>query len=236
MLVAIAIVIIALLLSASHSVTARTFALGAESNGQVAVLRPGAHVCEGPVSGAEGWNAVGIWGGGIGGPATMTITARDERSRETLASGTLRALGFENGWTARLDRTIQARRPVRICLHQDTGTFTLSGAPAVRPHVVMSGKPRGQEFSLVLLNKSQRSLLGWLPTVFQRASLWRPSWVGPWTFWALLVGVLGTFGLAVMAVVRAAEDDELPPPSTPSDPPPGDVPSEPRQDHPQPVS
>lgn len=243
-LVAVAIAIIALLISASRSVTARTFALGAPNNSQVAVLHPGARVCEGPVSGAEGSNGVGIWGGGVGGPATMAITALDPRTGKTLAAGRLRAIALENRWTARLDRAVAAHRPVRICLRENTGVFTLSGSPAVRSDVAMSGRPGGQEYSLVLLSQSQHSLLAWLPTAFSRASLWRPSWVGSWTFWMLAGGLLATFGLAVLAVANAAgEDDaEYPPgrngptPDAPSsNEPSADDRSETAEDRPQPV-
>jgi hypothetical protein len=110
----------------------------------------------------------------------------------------------------------------------------------------MSGQPRGQEYSLVLLSQSQRSLLAWLPTAFSRASLWRPSWVGAWTFWVLAGGLLATFALAVLAVLKAAEDDDAvehqpasdgPTRDNPSSTePPADDPSEAAQDRPQPVT
>ncbi len=244
--IAVAVIaIVALLVSASRSVTARTFALGVQSSGQVAVLHPGARTCEGPVSGSDGSNSIGIWGGAIGGPATMTITALDQSSGKTLASGTLRAIAAEGRWAARLDDVIAANRPVRICLREDTGTFTLSGAAAVRPNVVMSGRPAGLEYSLVMLSESRHSLLAWLPTAFSRASLWRPSWVGSWTFWVLAAGLLATFGLGLLAVASAAEDDDADPPEPggPAPDAPGpDVPSldddrsEAGQDRPQPVA
>jgi hypothetical protein len=245
--IAVAVIaIVALLVSASRSVTARTFALGVESGGQVAVLHPGARTCEGPVFGSDGSNSIGIWGGAIGGPATMTITAEDPRAGTTLASGTLRAIAADGEWTARLKPVIAAHRPVRICLRQRTGTFTLSGAAAVRSDVVMSGGPAGREFSLVLLSQSQRSLLSWLPTAFSRASLWRPSWVGSWTFWMLAAALLATFGVGVLAVLNAAaDDDDGARPPDPDDPAPdAPAPDEPSadadrseagQDGPQPV-
>jgi hypothetical protein len=202
--------VIVLAAAGSRSIAVRTFALGAPNSGQVTILHPGSQVCEGPVAGAETSNGTGIWGGAIGAPATMTITARDAHSGETLASGPLRAIAEENEWTARLDHEIAPNRAVRICLHEDAGTFTLSGSPAIRSDVVMSGKPAGQEFSLVLLNDHRHSLLSWLPTAFSRASLWRPSWVGSWTFWLLLAGVAAAFGLGVVAVAGAAGADDGP--------------------------
>ena len=72
--------------------------------------------------------------------------------------------------------------------------------------------PPGEKFSLALLSDGDRSLLGSLPTAFSRASLWRPSWVGAWTFWVLAIALLATFGLAVVAVISAAGDDDAPVP------------------------
>ncbi len=95
--------------------------------------------------------------------------------------------------------------------------------------------PAGQRFSLVLLSDGSRSLLGSLSLAFSRASLWRLSWVGPWTFWVLAIALLMAFGLVVAAVVRAADDDG-PPPPPPSDGQVDDLPSDPRENRPQPVS
>jgi hypothetical protein len=246
-----AIVTVAVLaLSGSRPFTARTFALGTENNFQVAVLHPGDQVCEGPVAGSDTSNGVGIWGGGIAGPAAMTVSARDPDSGRTLAVGPLRAQAVEARWTGRLDHTFAPRRPVQICLHEDAGTFTLSGAPPVRSNVVMSGKSGpAAEFSMVLLSVGRRSLLRWLPTAFKRASLWRPSWVGEWTFWVLLIALLAAFALSVRAVASAAEDDGpldgtagdgSPPQEGPDDPDPmtprSDDPLEPSEDRPQPVT
>lgn len=198
-----------LVLSGTGQITARTFALGAENNFQVALIHPGTQVCEGPVTASQTSNGVGVWGGGIKGPATLTVTAREPSSGRTLASGPLRAQPAENRWTARLDHAIAADQPVQICLHGESGTFTLSGSSPVRSDVVMTGSQGHAEFSLVLLSIGRHSLLGRLPTVFARASLWRPSWVGAWTFWVLAIALLATFALAVRAVASAAADDDL---------------------------
>ena len=51
---------------------------------------------------------------------------------------------------------------------------------------------------------SRRSLASQIPTVFERATLFRPPWVGRWTYW-LLLGVLlpMTFALALFLLIRA---------------------------------
>ena len=115
------------------------------------------------------------------------------------------------------------------------------GSAVSEPGVTVTGIPAGQRFSLVLLSDGDRSLLGSLSLAFSRASLWRPSWVGAWTFWVLVIALLVTFGLAVVAVVRAADDDAAPPTAHfdrpgPVAPRPADGRSEAGEDRPQPVS
>jgi hypothetical protein len=51
---------------------------------------------------------------------------------------------------------------------------------------------------------SKRSLVSQLPVVFERASVFRPPWVGGWTYWLLLGLVLPlTFALALFLLARA---------------------------------
>lgn len=50
----------------------------------------------------------------------------------------------------------------------------------------------------------RRSLASQLPTVFRRASLFRPGWVGPWTYYVLIGFVLPlACGLALFLLIRA---------------------------------
>jgi hypothetical protein len=131
------------------------------------------------------------------GTARLTVVAQDAATRRPLASGPVTAGVAAGEYRAHLNRTIPAGRPLRICLNQVLNTFSVLGFQA-RP---------APEFSLALLS-NRGSLLGALPTAFSRASLWRPSWVGSWTFWVLAIALLATFGMGVAAVASAASSDE----------------------------
>jgi hypothetical protein len=138
---------------------------------------------------------------------------QDAATRRSLATGTIEAVPVETEWTARLARDVSGGRPLRICLTGDVSAFSLAGSAASDPTVLVTGVPTGQRFSLVLLSDGNRSLLGSLSTAFSRASLWRLSWVGSWTFWVLTLALLGTFALGAAAVTSAATtDDEGRPP------------------------
>lgn len=52
-----------------------------------------------------------------------------------------------------------------------------------------------------------RSVASQVPVIFERAALFRPAWVGPWTFWALAL-VVGMGVPALLARALAAARDE----------------------------
>lgn len=232
--------LLALLVAATRPRLVRTASAGAPNQFTIGVLRPGQRVCEGPIVSDQTARDVAIWGGGAGERAQLTVTVQAGNGGPS-ASGILRATPAGARRNVALDRTVPGGRPLRICLADEVGAFSLSGSPASAPGVVATGIPSGQRFSLVLLTARDQSLLGSLSTAFSRASLWRPSWVGSWTFWVLMLALLASFGLGVVAVVSAAQDDAgAAPPSDPHDPEPPEpgAPSDRSkagQDRPQPV-
>ena len=200
------IIVVGLLISGARDMMVREFSIRARDEEPVAVLGPSHSVCEGPVTSEAQIDAVSIWGGPVSGVAHLTVQAQDAVTHQELASGDIdaRATGEH---LARLNTPVPGGSPLRICLIGDLNAFSVLGWFAADRHAVMSGKNGGLQFSLSLLNNN-RSLLGSLPLAFSRASLWRPSWVGPWTFWVLAIALLATFGLAAAAVASATSADD----------------------------
>lgn len=199
--------VIGLVVAGSQALMVREFALRVPNQFTVAQLRRSQSVCEGPVVSPGETSAVGIWGGSALGLAVVGVELRDPATGRRLAFGQTNTAG-SNGYVVPLSRPVPAGRPVRICVTAILNTFELVGGAAVVPNVRMVGGMHGMQFSLVL--DDNRTLLGSLSTAFSRASLWRPSWVGAWTFWLLAIALLCTFGIAVAAVVSAdsRDDDE----------------------------
>ena len=230
------IALAALLIAGTRPLAVRTASADAPNQLTIATLRPGHRVCEGPITSQGPARSVGIWGSAVGATARLTAAVTDASTQQTVASGSGEAVAQEGQWTVRLASSVPGGQPLQICLTEDAGAFSLAGSAVSAPGVAVTGIPAGQRFSLVLLSDRDHSLLGSLSLAFSRATLWRPSWVGAWTFWVLALVLVTTFGLAVVAVVRAAGDDGPQPPPTPPDPPSGDLPSQSREDRPQPVS
>jgi hypothetical protein len=194
--------------------TVREFALDAPNQGQVALLKPGHQVCEGPITTPAPIQGVGIWGGAVVGSSQITATIEDASTHRPLATGTITAAG-PSELRKLLSATVPPGRAVRVCLRGRSGQFSLLGSAAVDPAVVLHGGVAGSEFSLVLLRRSGQSLLGSLPLAFGRAALWRPSWVGSWTFWVFAGLLLSTILLGSIAIASAARADERPRPQAP---------------------
>lgn len=195
-----------LVIAGTRPTAVRTFALGSPDAAVVTTLHPGASTCEGPVSSHGPARGVGIWGASSSPAARVAVVVQDVATGATVGAGAFRAGPVMQAYQVPLDRTVAGGRPIRVCLVARAGSFSVLGSAAVHPRVVMTRAP-GQEFSLVLLSP-ERSLLGSLPLAFSRASLWRPDWVGSWTFWALAGGLLAAFGLGVVAVAGAAAEED----------------------------
>lgn len=198
--------VVALLIAGLQGVEMRTFVLYSPNQTAVAVLHPSDTVCEGPVTSHDQSRGIAVWGAAGSPTATLMLAAQDGATHRSLASGSVTAFAQEDRWSADLGRGLPAGRPLRICVTDTSGVFSLFGSGTVNPAVVMTGAGSGEQFSLALLS-GERSLFSALPTAFSRASLWRPSWVGSWTFWLLLIGVAATFALGITAVTRAADED-----------------------------
>ena len=217
--------LIALLIAATRPMSVRQFILDAPDQQAVAVLKPHETTCEGPIASTGASDQVAIWGASVLAINRMRIDVRDGSHGPVLTSGTVQTTTTAGEYVATLGSAIPAHRPVTICLTPTLNSFSLDGSPAAHPTIVMThGTTPGLEFSLSLL-RSHQTLLGNLSTAFGRASLFRPQWVGSWTFWLLLILVLAGFGLAAVAVAGAASEDD----PTPAGDQPGSTASTPRQ-------
>jgi hypothetical protein len=199
--VAIAIVAVAVLLvtGAQHR-NVREYSLRVPDQEAVALLGRSDRACEGPVSSPRRFTDVTVCGGAV------KVTVLPARSRRPLASGTIQAT-TGGALHATLSRTVPAATRVRICLTSRFNTFSLAGAPVAAGDVAMTGPGHDLAFSLAL-ERDHLSLLGSLPTAFGRASLFKLSWLGSWTFWVLAIALLASFGVAVVAVASAAGEDD----------------------------
>lgn len=200
----VALAVLAVLATGRANV--RRESLRVPDNSAVALLKTGQSVCEGPVAAGGDFDAVEIFGGPVLPIGGVRVDVHDAGTHATLASGItdLRSAGEH---VIALERTVPAGRRVRVCVTSTLNTFSLDGSSASAPGVQMTGGKQTQ-FSLGLVSRD-RSLLAALPTAFARASLFKLSWMGAWTFWVLLVALAGgAIGLGALAIASAGAEDE----------------------------
>jgi hypothetical protein len=192
----------------------RGFRLRVPSDSQVAVA-PGQERCSSiirpPAAGAD---RVRFWARGTGpGPApTIVVFVRRSRTAQTLADGTALA-GPAGPRTVRLNGSVAGSRKVVVCfLGAGTAPAVILPPPGTPTRVTVErsdGLADYADVGLELSRSDDRSLLALLPEVFDRTSLFRPGWVGAWTYWLLLVTlVIGVPVLLSRALASASEEDD----------------------------
>jgi hypothetical protein len=177
----------------------------------VANLDRGAAACQRPLVTLDEVSAVLFRPGLIGAPTRAAVVVRDDHTKRILARGPSTAVQVGVPVLTGLDRTVPAGRAIAVCVvnrgpgglgvYGDDGVTSLCVlAPASigcrygLPHpissvssLVVDGHPARGTLALTLVRPKPRSLLSDLGGIFERASTFRPGFVGPALWWILLV-------------------------------------------------
>jgi hypothetical protein len=192
----------------------RGYRLSVRSDSQVLVT-PGQERCSSlirpPGAGAD---RVRFWARAPGGGPVppIVVFVRRSRTAQTLADGSAEA-GPPGVRTVRLRGSVAGSRKVVACfLNAGARHAILSPPPGTPTRVTVERSDALADYADigVELNRSDnRSLLALIPDAFDRASLFRPGWVGGWTYWLLLVAlVIGVPVLLSRALASASSEDE----------------------------
>jgi hypothetical protein len=201
----------ALVLAAAIGAPWTAFSLEVQSAVPVAAVAPGQTACQKPIDAVASFTALTTWVAVDSPPgARIEITVFDARNNRPLAFGQLRAgFGTEAERSTSLSAPVRSGQTIGVCLRNaGTSPVSLIGSTAnpTSGNLKIDGKLPAGAASLVFLTK-RGSLFARLATVFKRAALFHPGWVGPWTFWLLLAAMLGSFVVAGVAVSSAAGED-----------------------------
>jgi hypothetical protein len=202
----------ALLLASATDRRSIAFSLDVPDIEPVLSVEPGQAVCESPIETTVAFAGIRAWPVPAAPPgAGFAVTVRDARSERILATGRMTpGYATTTPRTAALDATVPVGRRVEVCL-RSTGpqrAGLLGAAPSPEPvTVTVAGKRSAIGVSLIFLRRHPPSLLSLVPTIFRRAALFRPGWVGAWTFWILTGALLGAFVLGARALIDAIRED-----------------------------
>lgn len=216
-----------LLASATVDQPATAFSLGVQASQLAPFLFPGQQACQGPIHPTSPYGGVRVWiWPGFPPRAVLRVSVLDSATRTLMATGRIvhanssldQQYPSPQPGSTELSATLPAGRPMTLCLRNaGTTVISLLGATSVaRSHgltvsgrisggLTVAGRRSNLALSLLFLRPHPVSLLSQIPRIFSRASLFRPAWVGPWTFWCLVVALLAAFPLGGLALARAVD-------------------------------
>lgn len=181
------------------------FTLGVMPGLVAAELAPGSEACQTPVTVGEAFDGLRTQIGTYerrGQPLEVSVR---RIGGEVLARGRLpgRYDDISQPHIA-LGTTVARDERVAVCFRNvGTRKVALYGGPELAKRgstVTVGGRDTATDLTL-LFTRPSRSALAQVPDVFERASLFRPAWIGPWVFWLLgglvLIGVPGLVALAL---------------------------------------
>jgi hypothetical protein len=208
----------ALLVAGASAGRSRALSLGVANVATTVKLAPGHQACDGPIADPTSFGAIRAFAAFVVTREALDVTVSQAGSRQVLARGHAvirpagRSLTDPEGaaFDAVLSATVPAHRQLTVCfVGRLPTTVDLVGSAQIDPsvHLTVDGvdaKPADQGLALVMLRT--RSPLSLVPAMFARAALFRPGWVGAWTFWLLLVALVLALGLAGASVAAAGTD------------------------------
>ena len=190
------------------------FTLGVVPAGAVAVLNPGEAACQSPISVPAEFDGVRFQVGTYGKPGPpLAIAIRSLESDRRLAGGRLSGGYPDVSQLSVAVGQVRASQRVEVCVRnvgaRRAALYGNVGLAAGETEARIGARRLGTDLSLVFERDEPRSLLSLVPDIFERASVFRPVWVGAWTFWilagALLAGVPVLLALALARVPGADE-------------------------------
>jgi len=193
----------------------RGFRLGLNTE-SVVMVEPGEEACRTLIRPLQaGADQVNFWARGAnvdGSAPPITLRVRKGRQSQLLAIARLPAERAGPRHAA-LRGSVAGARKVAACFTNDGAvSLALTPRPGTPTRVVparLRERTDNVDVALELVRAPERSLLSEVPDMFERASLFRPGWMGAWTFWLLLAAVaIGVPSLLARALREALAEEE----------------------------
>ncbi len=184
------------------------FTLGVKPDLVAAELAPGGVVCQTPVAVAETFEAVRFQVGTYRRPGPeLEVFVRRLGDPRPIASGRL-AGGYPDlsKPTVTVDPPVAKGTRAAVCFRNrgDQRVALYGGPDVAKLGSTTRSAGRDQETDLTLTFVGDESTaLATTPEIFERASLFRPVWIGPWAYWLLAGLLLVAVPALLVAALRA---------------------------------
>ena len=183
---------------------------GVENVAWVAQLRPGQSACQAPVLLAKDSDGVRLFVGTYQRPGPPLEAVFRDASGRILRRGMLGAGYPDATWQVlRFDPVAESVQADSLCIRATSGSVALAGnldgTINANQALAVGGTPTTADLSYQLVRAGDSTLFALLPTIFHRASLLRPSWVGDWTYY-VAAALLAVLLLAAVAALLVGSD------------------------------
>lgn len=204
--------VLVVLIAAALDRRTLAFTLGVLRTGPAAIVEPGSQACQQPpIAVPERFTGVRFVVGTFEGPPqplAVTVSRRGGGTQHT----TVPARYSDNeGVLARLTEPVTPGAVIGVCIRNEgTAKVAIYGGGNLayrRSDAAVDGQVVAADLALVFERDEPRSVLAQLPRMFERAALFRPEWIGAWTYWVLLVAVVAGVPLALLRALNATADD-----------------------------
>lgn len=183
------------------------YTLGVGPADTVSNIWPGEEVCQRPLTAEDDFGAVRLQVSARQ-RAELAVTAVPLDDGRPLASARGSFPGGRSDLTLDFDETVSQDTRFALCIRNvGSGVFAVYGGRSNARDgtaVYENGSLEQSDLTLVFLRDQPRSALSLVPEMFERAALFRPGFIGAWTFWVLLVLVAVGVPALMAAALRSA--------------------------------
>lgn len=142
---------------------------------------------------------------------TITMTTKNAAGKTI---GSTAPKSFGDGSHVTFELPPGDRENLTLCLDRPSTTIAVSGEfnGNFNPQqtVTLGDAPVNADVSIEYVRPGTHSALSQVPTVFERASLFRPGWVGPWTFYLVFLCGLLLIAAGWLLLLRSGRLTEWP--------------------------
>ncbi|MBA3300338.1 MAG: hypothetical protein H0T15_00585, partial [Thermoleophilaceae bacterium] len=161
-------------------------------------LGSGEELCLEDIWMPAGANAFRLWLATPGAPVSATLSLGRQTATREVRGSDLRPVDF--ALTPR-----SSGGPVRACVRGEGLALAGTSGPNYdgQTGVTIDGRPHGGRVAAWFLEPQETSLASTLAGAARRAALFKPGWVGPWSFPVLFALSMGLCALGMWALLRA---------------------------------
>ena len=188
----------------------QAFTLGVRPLAVAVRMPPGTEACQLPVDVSTDFSAVRFRVSTQGGPPGPLITSvRDVRDGRALGTAKIAGSYRDGGFVNARVGTVREGARVAVCV-LNAGRRALGlyggGAIAARSSVAtLNGRERPADLSFEFERRREVSALSLVPVVLRRMALFRPGFVGAWTYWLLLALLLAGAPALLALALRSSQ-------------------------------